>query len=169
MNVFNDSSLDDGQIDLLAIDDAMLRLLGVQQRAFSLFVERRAERRPDYPTRIQMHVLHILRERELVSVSELARLLSVSVSTVSQLINTLVERQWLRVDISAQDRRRHDVRLTEAGAALLRDRYHRRLNTMKQVLEQLTPEERTMLVHLLERSVAIWQSFEEGSTTSYGH
>lgn len=159
----NDSSLNGNETEFLAVDEAMSRILTIQQRAFSLFVERRSERRPDYPTRVQMHVLHILRDREIVSVSELARLLSVSVSTVSQLINTLVERQWLRVEISAQDRRRHDVRITEIGAALLRDRYHERLNTVKQVLEQLTPEERTMLVNLLERSVAIWQSSQEGS------
>ncbi len=161
--------MDESQTNLLAVDEAMSRLLSLQQRAFSLFVERRAERRPDYPTRIQMHVLHVIRERETVSVSELARLLSVSASTVSQLINTLVDRQWLRVEVSSQDRRRHDVRLTEAGSALLRDRYHKRLKVAKKVLEQLTPEERCMLVDLLERSVAIWQSFEKGSAAPYGH
>ena len=65
--------MDESQTNLLAVDEAMSRLLSLQQRAFSLFVERRAERRPDYPTRIQMHVLHVIRERETVSVSELAR------------------------------------------------------------------------------------------------
>ncbi len=158
------------QPKFISVDEAMTQLLAIQQRAISLFVERRSERLSDRPTRIQTHVLHIVREHDTISVSHLARILSVSMSTVSQLVTTLVERGWLRVDLSSTDRRRHDIHITQSGVSLLEERHQKRLARIRQVIEQLSPEDRTMLVTLLDRSVTIWQSTanSEGSSI-HGH
>ncbi len=160
----------DSPNELIDVDEAISRLVAIQQQAFSLFFERRTERVVDAPTRFQTFVLRTVRERERISVSELAHALSISVPTASQLINTLVERGWLTMDVSPEDRRRHDVRITQAGSEVLRERLEKRLSHVKDVLGQLGPEERTALVTLLERAASLWKTTpdDEGSS-EHGH
>lgn len=147
----------------LSVDEALSRLLSIQARTFALFVERRAERQDGSPTRMQRFVLRTVAERGPVTVTQLADTLSVSAPTASQLVNTLVERGWLNVELSTRDRRRHDVHITPAGKQLLAEQSRKRLNSIQKILEQLTPEERTQLVCMLDRVVTLWQSSEGSS------
>jgi DNA-binding TFAR19-related protein (PDSD5 family) len=71
------------------------------------------------------------------------------------------------MDLSPQDRRKHDIKITAAGIALLGDQAKKRLSRVRQVLEQLTDEERTQLIQLLKRTVEIWQSTEGSSTDGH--
>lgn len=142
----------------LGVEDALERLVQIQQHAFTLFVDRRVERNPGEPTRIQTFVLRTVAERGPISVSELAKTLNVSAPTASQLLQSLVERGWLQVDISLKDRRRRDIHITDDGRGVLSQRLQKRLRRVQRVLEQLTPEERTLLVTMLDRVVGLWQS-----------
>ena len=151
---------------MISVDQALGQLLHFQQRAFALITERRMERDAGDPTRIQIFVLRTLSDRGALSVSELAEILSVSVPAASQLINTLVERGWLQMNISPKDRRRHDVQITTGGQRVLNEGLIGRLHRVKRILEKLTPEERTTLVTLLDRVVTLWQAdrVHEGSS-----
>lgn len=149
----------------ITVDEAMTRLLDIQQRAVALFIERRSERPPDAPTRMQTHALRIVRDQDHLSVTELAQILNVSTPTASQLVNTLVSRGWLLLDVSTHDRRRHEVSVTESGRALLHEHQEKRLTAVKAVMEQLSPHERAQLVSLLDRAMHLWQH-NEGSTTN---
>lgn len=150
----------------LSVEDAMIHILDLQKRAFAFFVERRADREPDAPTRFQAHVLRIAADQDGISVSELAQALTVSPPTASQLVNTLVDRGFLRIVLSTTDRRRHEVHITDKGSVWLQERIKKRLVGVKRVLDELSPEERTDLIRLVERAVTIWQtnSSPEGSS-----
>jgi DNA-binding MarR family transcriptional regulator len=147
----------------LSVDEALTRLVSIQARTVALFVERRTERQDGSPTRMQRFVLRTIAERGPLTVSQLADTLSVSAPTASQVVNTLVERGWLKVELSARDRRRHDVHITSAGTQLLANQTRKRLRNIQTILEQLTPEERTQLVYILDRVVTLWQSSEGSS------
>ncbi|MCY0879311.1 MAG: MarR family transcriptional regulator [Firmicutes bacterium] len=149
----------------MTVDEALQALLGLQQRALAFFVERRNERQPLQPTRMQTFVLRTILERGPLSVSQLSEALNVSASTTSQLITALVDRGWVKMEISPRDRRRHQVELTDLGRVVLGEHLKNRLTHVKTVLEKLTPEERRTLVTLLDRVVTLWH---EGSP-NHGH
>lgn len=151
-------------------DEALQKLIEIQESAAALFLERRADRDPGQPTRMQTFVLRTISERGPFSVSELAEILNVSIPTASQLVNTMTEHRWLLTVVAPQDRRRHEVHLTEYGAQLLRERFQKRLARVRRMLDQLSPEERGTLVSILDKVVKVWTSTDdsEGSSTN-GH
>lgn len=151
----------------LEVDDALSHLIEIQRQTFSLLVERRAELRPDQPTRIQTHLLRLVHDAGPMSVSELARLLAVAVPTASQWVNRMADRGWLELVISDRDRRRHDVRITSNGSTILAERYRARLDTMRRILGMFTPEERATLVGLIERAVRIWCQMPHAEGSSH--
>jgi len=155
----------------MGVDEALAHLLQLQRRTFAVFVERRAERDPGRPTRIQSHVLNIIKDQGQISVSDVARALNVTVPTASQLLNTMGSRGWVSIDISSTDRRRHDVRMTAEGLAMLGERYQKRLGHARTVLTQLSSEERRTLVDLADRVVTLWQDVrhEEAPTEGSSH
>ncbi len=147
-------------------EEALQKLMAIQESAASLFLERRADRDPGQPTRMQTFVLRTILERGPFSVSELAELLNVSVPTASQLVNTMTEHGWLLTAVSPQDRRRHEVRLTEYGTQLLRERMQKRLGRVRRMLDRLSPEERGTLVSILDKVVKVWTSTEDTEGSS---
>lgn len=152
----------------LSVDEAIRRVVEMHQRVFAFFVERRADRPPEAPTRLQTHALRLAADHDGMSVSELAQVLSVSPPTASQLVNTLVEKRLLCIALSRDDRRRHEIHVTEEGQRWLQERTRKRLGDVKRVLEDFSANDRTQLILLLERAIAIWQSHPEGSSP-HGH
>jgi DNA-binding MarR family transcriptional regulator len=148
----------------LSVDEAIRRLKAVQHRLFALFVERRQERDPMMPTRLQSHVLESVRQEGELSTSEVATLLHISVPTASQLVNTMVERGWLMRITESADRRRHPIRLTPEGERLLDQRSQERMVEITRVLTALSAEERTHLVRLAERIQMLWTAENEGTS-----
>lgn len=160
----NPSNLHDKSI---SVDDALKRLLQVHRDIFALFMERRKKHEPSQPTRIQTHVLSAIHEKPYLSISDVAALLSVSVPTASQLVTTMAERGWLTREVQPHNRRQYQIQLTPRGQALLRERYTHRMVQIKEILDQLTAEERMTLVTLAERLAALWHTHpmpSEGSS-----
>lgn len=150
--------------DVMSTDQVIQHLLTLQERAYALMVERRAERLPGEPTRMQNWVLQTVSRQPSLTVSELADILRVSLPTASQLVNTLVERGWLEMAVSPTDRRRHHIHVTESGQQMIDQRVKRRLVAVRRVLDQLDPKERTQLINLLDRLAQVWQSSEGSSS-----
>ncbi len=123
------------------------------------------ERRPRKPegstTRIQRFLLHVMESGESIPIADLAQLLEVGPATVSQFISALESRGWIERYLDPGDRRRHLVRITQAGKEIAeRSREERRLR-MQRVLERLSGEERTELVSIAQRVAAIIASEPE--------
>jgi DNA-binding MarR family transcriptional regulator len=68
----------------------------------------------------QVWALSIVKGQPGIGVGELARTMDVHQSTASNLVKGLNERQLLRIERAAQDRRAVQLRLTAAGGAVLR-------------------------------------------------
>jgi DNA-binding MarR family transcriptional regulator len=63
----------------------------------------------------QLWVLHVVKEHDGIGVKEIADLLGITSSAVTQLVDTLVKRGYLSRERSSEDRRALKVRLSDQG------------------------------------------------------
>lgn len=138
---------------------------------FSMTMDRRHARPPGEPTRLQHFLLQAILRRDAMALSDLAPLLDVSPATASQMVGTMEARGWVARGFDPLDRRRHVVRVTEAGTAVVQRARQRQRARLVAVLEQLTAEERAELVQLAERvaSVVMRAGPEGGPAGGKGH
>ncbi|HSO98280.1 MAG TPA: MarR family transcriptional regulator [Solirubrobacteraceae bacterium] len=98
----------------------------------------------------QMKALLVLSgNAEPASIGHLARELSLSLPTVSRLVESLVRRGWAERRIHATDRRTRDVLLTAEGDGLVSEMAEARAEDTRVFLERLTPVQRRRLAELL--------------------
>jgi DNA-binding MarR family transcriptional regulator len=98
----------------------------------------------------QMKALLVLSgNAEPASIGHLAGELSLSLPTVSRLVDSLVRRGWAERRIHATDRRTRDVLLTADGDGLLSEMAQARAEDTRVFLERLTPVQRRRLAELL--------------------
>lgn len=128
----------------------MALLEGLERRALGFFVERRSARPARMPTRLQLHVLHGVRESGGMALGELTGYLRVGPAAASQLAQTLVARGWLGRAPDPRDRRRRVFSVTAAGSRVMAamDRRHRL--AVRRVLALLSDEERSHLRAMAE-------------------
>lgn len=138
----------------LDVTGAADQLLGMTT-LFRATMERRHARPAGEPTRLQQFLLASIHRPDGITLSELAPLLDVSAATVSQMVGTLEARDWVERGFDPADRRRHVVRLTDAGAAAVERAEGRRRERLMGVLQELSGEERWEMVRLAERVAAI--------------
>lgn len=145
----------------MSVDQAVEHLLRVQDGMFTLLVERRQDRGRNQLTRIQARVLSAVKQRGHSTVSDIAELLDISAPTASQLVNTMVEREWLHRGAETSDRRRHLIEITETGVGVLAARDRQREQRFRRIVSQLSDDERVALVALAERIVLLWSTTSE--------
>jgi DNA-binding MarR family transcriptional regulator len=139
----------------LDVEQTLARLAALQPQILGAVVERRAKRPDGGPTRLQEFALLAIRDRRGMQVSELSALLETSAATTSQLLTAMEERGWLRREMLPEDRRRHQVTLTAAGAEMVQQMERRRRERFARVLGELSGEERAQFVALAGRLVEI--------------
>jgi DNA-binding MarR family transcriptional regulator len=121
-----------------------------QQIAVSLFLEETGELGI---TNTQYGILMVLKERPGVDQISLAKLLGLDRSTAGMVLGKLEKAGLVGRFIGTHDRRRRNLALTDAGAAMLERLAEPARRAQMQVLSPFTPEERTMFLGLLEKFV----------------
>ena len=101
-------------------------------------------------TSAQYSVLSTLNAHTNISLTELARLESVTHPTMSRIIATLIKLDLVERRDDPQDRRGTRLTLTAAGSASYFSIYSRRLALIESILAQLKPETVTDLIQALE-------------------
>ncbi len=110
----------------------------------------RATAMEQYGIRVeQFHILRHIR-RGFTSVSELAEVLQISRSAVSQAVDVLVERGLIRRRQNAQDRRNIPLELTDDGNRLLDAIWEKNRAWMGEKMANLTPADLTTLSNAME-------------------
>lgn len=89
----------------------------------------------------QFRCLNFVAKRPGRSLSDLAELLGVTLPTASAMIDRLVRAGWLQAVTDAADRRRIQLRLTEAGVAMLRRIEHDARADLAQALTACSADE----------------------------
>lgn len=118
------------------------KIAGIYEREFELSVW-------------QWRIIAVLGEREGLTSTEVAQRTLMDKPTVSRAAASLIERGILERQIDADDRRRAPMRLTEEGQAIYAAVIPRALDSERELLGALTPEEAETLHALLSRLSAV--------------
>jgi DNA-binding MarR family transcriptional regulator len=104
----------------------------------------------------QIKALHVLSEREELSVKDVGEALALSLPAASRAIDGLVGRGLVERRECAADRRSRLIRLSDAGREVSERAISSRLEGLEAFVDTLTPEERNnlhnVLVPILERT-----------------
>jgi MarR family transcriptional regulator, organic hydroperoxide resistance regulator len=101
---------------------------------------------------VQCHVLHLIEPGRPLPMNRLADTLSCDASNVTGLVDRLESRGLVRRQPSAEDRRVKVLQLTASGSKL-RTQLLRQMAGRSRPLARLSPEQRRMLVEILEALV----------------
>jgi DNA-binding MarR family transcriptional regulator len=104
-------------------------------------------------TAAQLYVLHQLAEADVLSISELAHRTLTDRSSVAAVVDRLVARGLIERSVSPRDRRRAEVRITDAGSALLAHAPPPPTMLLTDALDQLTAAELRTLSRSMVRLV----------------
>ncbi len=88
----------------------------------------------------QFSVLNAVASREDTRPAELAKFLEMDESTLSRNVARMCAKGWLRLDPGEDDRRSHQIAITDMGKALLRKSYPAWQQAQSQVSHKLGPD-----------------------------
>jgi MarR family transcriptional repressor of emrRAB len=113
----------------------------------------RGRRKGDDLKEIEFYTLTLLQERGTMIVGDIQRVLGVLPAQMSRVIRSLETRAgpFITCRINPQDKRKIDVRMTEAGEKALVEYQAVRVRRIAELLGDLSEDDQSSLVHLLER------------------
>jgi DNA-binding MarR family transcriptional regulator len=100
---------------------------------------------------VEYTVLHLIAETPACSSVRLAKALSVTKPNITMWVERLVARGLVQRTPSASDKRSHELRATDAGAALVARATQSLVAGEVAALAHLSPGERVMLAELLQK------------------
>lgn len=113
----------------------------------------RGRRKGDDLKEIEFYTLSLLQERGTMIVGDIQRVLGVLPAQMSRIIRSLETRAGplITCRINSNDKRKIDVRMTEAGEKALAEYEAVRVRRISELLGDLSEDDQGSLVHLLER------------------
>ena len=97
----------------------------------------------------QAHALQVLRQRSTSTQSQLAEQLHLEKSTVSRLVNHLVEQGWVERTINPESRREVLLTLTSQGRTVSQEVRAQSLAKYRTIWERIAPERRAQVLDSL--------------------
>jgi DNA-binding MarR family transcriptional regulator len=88
----------------------------------------------------QFSILNAIANREETRPAELAKFLEMDESTLSRNVARMCAKGWLQLETGEDDRRSHQITITEMGNALLRKGYPAWQQAQSQVTHKLGPD-----------------------------
>jgi len=99
----------------------------------------------------QYLALNILIKKGKCMVSDLSKNLGVALSTMTELVNRLAKKQFVKKIKDLKDHRIVWINLTEKGAKIIQEINRKKQRYILNILEKLTEKERKLLIDILER------------------
>ena len=134
---------------LLPLDEQIgFRLRRAHQQACSVFL---SHFRETGLSPAQFATLVRIRDCGRVSQNELGRLVSMDPSSIMGVVNRLVNQNYVRRQADHRDRRRVMVTITSDGLKLLEACEYLSSDVDREILQNITPEERRIFYDILDR------------------
>ena len=108
----------------------------------------------------QYFTLNILVKKGRCMVSDLSKNLGVALSTMTELVNRLAKKQFVKKIKDLKDRRIVWINLTKKGAKIIQEINRRKQEHILSILEKLTEKERKLLIDILERVSQVAKKIE---------
>ncbi|OPX29500.1 MAG: hypothetical protein B1H08_03710 [Candidatus Omnitrophica bacterium 4484_171] len=99
----------------------------------------------------QYLALNILIKKGRCMVSDLSKSLGVALSTMTELVNRLVKKQFVKKIKDLKDRRIVWINLTRRGLKIIQEINKKKQRHILSILEKLTQRERQILIDILKR------------------
>ncbi len=99
----------------------------------------------------QYLALNMLIKKGRCMVSDLSKNLGVALSTMTELVDRLAKKQFVKKIKDLKDRRIVWINLTEKGTKIIQEINRKKQKYILNVLEKLTEKERKLLIDILER------------------
>lgn len=96
-------------------------------------------------------VLEVLYHKGPQTVHQIKSKVLIASSSLSYVIDILIQKGLIRKEKAAQDRRNHICELTDQGKALFIETYPKHVEELRSVLDVLTPDEEQLLQTLLKK------------------
>jgi DNA-binding MarR family transcriptional regulator len=100
---------------------------------------------------VEFTILHLLSRNKQATATHLAKALAMTQPGVAIWLERLEQRELIRRETSASDRRAQQIRLTRKGSDLVRQALERLLAADRELLAGFTEGERRILLELLHR------------------
>jgi len=108
----------------------------------------------------QYLALNILIKKGRCMVSDLSKNLGVALSTMTELVNRLVKKQFIKKTKDLKDHRVVWVNLTKKGLEIIQEINRKKQEHILSILEKLTKKERRILIDILERIYQVAEKVE---------
>jgi MarR family transcriptional regulator, 2-MHQ and catechol-resistance regulon repressor len=96
-------------------------------------------------------VLEALYHKGPQSVHQIKSRVLIANSSLSYVIESLIQKDLISKEKAAEDRRNHICELTDQGKTLFKETYPRHVDQLRSVLDVLTPDEEQQLQTLLKK------------------
>jgi len=103
----------------------------------------------------QFQVLQLVYFGEAINVKDLTRLTGLAASTVSEMVDRLIELAYVTKTQNSLDKRQVILTCTKQGAAIIRKVIRQRIQTVKEVTRNMKPGSADLLVTMLTEFVEL--------------
>ncbi|MCX6084832.1 MAG: MarR family transcriptional regulator [Caldiserica bacterium] len=103
----------------------------------------------------QFQVLQLVYFGEAINVKDLTRLTGLAASTVSEMVDRLIELTYVTKTQNSLDKRQVILTCTKQGAAIIRKVIRQRIQTVKEVTRNMKPGSADLLVSMLTEFVEL--------------
>ncbi|OCA92202.1 MarR family winged helix-turn-helix transcriptional regulator [Pseudobacillus wudalianchiensis] len=131
--------------------EKMNELAAVLRASFRSFKRELSVMIGDKLTNNEYSVLKLLSSPDVKTVTEISKELSVSVSHITNLTDSLVKKELIRRQRSTTDRRIVEISLTKKGTELTNELKEKNVEFLYEKFGQLTPEELTTFIELFKK------------------
>jgi len=113
----------------------------------------------------QMRILSFFNERDVVYISEISRVLGMSLQSVNNMVHRLEDRGYVERSKNSSDKRLSDIRLTEKGRMGFQAFRNEQFEVISEILAGIDPVEQKLLAATVETAAAILEKTADRETT----
>lgn len=103
----------------------------------------------------QMRILSFFNERDVVYISEISRVLGMSLQSVNNMVHRLEDRGYVERSKNSNDKRLSDIRLTDKGRMGFQAFRNEQFEVIGEILDGIEPVEQKLLAATVEAAAAI--------------
>ena len=109
-------------------------------------------------TGTQMRILSLFNENDIVHISEISRLLGMSIQSANNIVRRLEAMGYVLISKNKKDRRMSDIKLSDYGREGLKAFRHSQLQTLSQIIDNLSDAEKELLNAAVKNAALILEN-----------
>ena len=106
-------------------------------------------------TGTQMRILSLFNENDVVHISEISRLLGMSIQSANNIVRRLEAMDYVLISKNEKDRRLSDIKLSDYGREGLKVFRNSQLQTLSQIIDNLSEPEKELLNAAVQNAALI--------------